>query len=154
MIKRALSFILIFVLIFSGLSVQSYAATDNTYTQIRYLEDGGYIITTITEETLSRSTSSKTATKRETRYNGDGSMAQQILLRGEFTYTGTTSTCTSSTITVNIYDTAYSKDSSSAWRNGNTAYGSATIKRKVLGVTVATNTYNLSVTCDANGNLS
>ncbi len=151
--KRLILLICVLFISIGLLSIPGYAVTGNTCTEIQYLDDGGYIITTI-EESASRATNSKTATKKETQYDSDGSLDWQILLRGTFTYNGTTSVCTASTVTVNIYDTAYSKDSSSATKSGNTAYGSATIKRKVLGVTIATNTYNLTLSCDKDGNLS
>ena len=151
--RRALSLILVVIMTVSMLSTECFATDNDAKTEVIYLEDGGYIITTI-QESMTRATNTKSGTKKNTRYNNDGSLAWQIILSGTFTYTGTTSTCTSSSISVNIYDSAYSKVSSSSSKSGNTANGSATISRKVLGVTVATNTYPLSLSCDKNGNLS
>ena len=151
--KRFLSLFLAIALIISALSMECFAATDSSRKEIRYLEDGGYIVTTI-EESMTRATNTKTGTKRDSKYNSDGTLEWQIILRGVFTYTGTTSTCTESTIAVNIYASNYSEVSRSATKSGNTAYGSATISRKVLGVTIATDTYPLTLTCDKNGNLS
>lgn len=145
--------ILIVLILVSLLTIECLAVENHAVQEIEYLEDGSYIVTTL--QTIgSRATNTKTGTRTKERYNNDDTLAWRIVLRGTFTYNGTTSVCTASTVTVNIYDTAYSKDSSSATKSGNTAYGSATIKRKVLGVTIATNTYNLTLSCDKDGNLS
>lgn len=148
---RVISLVLVFVLIISLFTLECLAA-DTSKTEIEYLEDGSYIITT-TQEVYVRATNTKVGTRTKSQYDSDNVLDWQVILRGEFTYTGTSSTCTSSTISVNIYDSAYSKVSSSSSKSGNTANGSATISRKVLGVTVATNTYPLSLSCDKNGNL-
>lgn len=148
---RVISLVLVFVIIISLLTLECFA-TDTSKTEIEYLEDGSYIITT-TQEVYVRATNTKVGTRTKSQYDSDNVLDWQVILRGEFTYTGTSSTCTSSTISVNIYDSAYSKVSSSSSKSGNTANGSATISRKVLGVTVATNTYPLSLSCDKNGNL-
>ena len=148
-----LSLVLAVILVVGMLSIECFAVTTDSQTEIRYLDDGGYIITTI-EEAGVRATDSKTGTKTNSKYNSDGSLEWQIILRGVFTYTGTTSTCKESTIAVNIYDSNYNEVSRSATKSGNTASGSATISRKVLGITVSTNTYSISLSCDKNGNLS
>lgn len=148
---RVISLVLVFVLIISLFTLECFA-TDTSKTEIEYLEDGSYIITT-TQEVYVRATNTKVGTRTKSQYDSDNVLDWQVILRGEFTYTGTSSTCTSSTISVNIYDSAYSKVSSSSSKSGNTANGSATISRKVLGVTVATNTYPFSLSCDKNGNL-
>ena len=150
--RRVFSLFLVLVTIVSVLSIKCLAA-DIENSEIEYLEDGGYIITT-TQEIYVRATNTKVGTRTRSQYDSDGVLDWQIILSGTFTYTGTTSTCTASSISVNIYDSAYSKVSSSSSKSGNTATGSATISRKVLGVTVATNTYSLSLSCDKNGNLS
>lgn len=150
--KRLLSYVLAIALTLSILSIECLAAEDSSPINIRYLDDGSYIVTTI-QEFDTRATQTKSGNKTESIYNNDGSLACRIILGGTFTYTGTTATCISSNITVNIYDSSYSKVSSSSSKSGNTASGSATISRKVLGVTVATNTYPLSLSCDKDGNL-
>lgn len=150
--RRFLSFIFVIVLAVSMLGIECFATDNKNQTEIRYLEDGSYIITII-QETGSRATNTRTGTTIESYYDSDGNLDWRIVLGGTFTYTGTTATCISSNITVNIYDSSYSKVSSSSSKSGNTASGSATISRKVLGVTVATNTYPLSLSCDKDGNL-
>lgn len=151
--KRIFSLVLAVILVVSMLSTECFAITTESQSEIRYFNDDGYIVTTI-EEVETRATNSKTGTKTNSKYNSDGSLEWQIILRGVFTYTGTTSTCKESTIAVNIYASNCSEVSRSATKSGNTASGSATISRKVLGVTVATNTYPISLSCDKNGNLS
>ena len=78
----------------------------------------------------------------------------KITLTGSFTYTGTGSTCTASNCNVTIYNSIWSVASKSATRSGNTAYGSARMVKKYLGAITFDKTYNLSLTCDKNGNVS
>ena len=151
--KRILSFLLMAALVLALLPLQTHASTASTREEIEYLPDGGYIVTTI-EESANRASGTKSGTKTKSGYDNSGNLDWQIVLKGQFSYTGSSATCTSATITVNIYDDAYHKDSSSATKSGNTARGSATIKRKVLGITISTDTYNLTLSCDSNGNLS
>lgn len=151
--RRFFTLLLAIIMFTSAFYVEGFATTVDSAPQIEYLADGGYIITT-TQETETRATNSKTGTRVKSRYTSNDVLEWQIILRGVFTYTGTTSTCTASSIAVNIYDSNYVKKSSSSSKSGNTAKGSATISKKVLGVTVSTNTYNLTLSCDKDGNLS
>lgn len=150
--KRFFSFLLAAVVAFSMCSTGVLAA-ENGKQQVEYLNDGGYIVTEI-QETASRAANSKTGTAKKSRYDSSDNLVWQIILRGEFTYNGSTSTCTESVIAVNIYNSAFVKKSSSATKSGNTAKGSATISQKAAGVTISTKTYNLSLSCDKNGKLS
>lgn len=150
--KRWLALLLTVALFVGICNVDVFAAADSEM-QVEYLNDGGYIVTEL-QESGARATNSKTGTKRKSKYDSNDNLEWQIILRGEFTYNGTTSTCNESIIAVNIYDSNFVKKSSSSSKNGNIAKGSATISKKALGVTVSTNTYNLTLTCDKNGNLS
>ena len=67
-----LSLVLAVILVVGMLSIECFAVTTDSQTEIRYLDDGGYIITTI-EEAGVRATDSKTGTKTNSKYNSDGS---------------------------------------------------------------------------------
>lgn len=151
--KKILSLLLAAALVFALLPLSSYATAPIGDEEIEYLQDGGYIVTTV-EESHTRASGSKSGTKTKAHYDSNDNLNWKIVLSGQFTYTGTSATCTSASVAVNIYDSAYSKKDSSSSRSGNVAYGSATISRKVLGVTISTNTYNLTLTCDKDGNLT
>ena len=67
---------------------------------------------------------------------------------------GSKATCTSSSIDVTIYDSEWYVIVKSAGKSENIARGSVTIGKKLLGVTVSQHPVSLTLTCDANGNLS
>lgn len=71
-----------------------------------------------------------------------------------FSFTGSTSSCTSSSMDVIILDSSWYSISKNATRGGNSATGSVTIGEKVGGVTVTKIPVNLTLSCDANGNLN
>lgn len=152
-LMSAIVFFLAVVLVVNIPVTQCFAIENDIQSEIEYLEDGGYIITT-TEELGTRATKTKIGSRTQSKYDSNNTLEWQIVLRGEFTYTGSTASCTAVTIAVNIYNTTYSKVSSSSSRSGNTAYGTAVIAKKALGITISTDTYNLSLSCDANGNFT
>ncbi len=124
----------------------------NVYKMIP-MEDGGYIIVEIDSEVnVSRATTSKT--KNYTRYSENGDMVWKASLTGSFTYDGRYATCTSSSCSVTVYDSAWYTISKTTWTDANFAKGTVEMGRKVLGITTKTETLNLSMTCDRYGNVS
>ena len=154
MLKRIFTLSLIVLLLVSALPFGAYA-TDYTGTneECIYFEDGSYIRITITESVM-RASGTKTGTKKYDYTGSDGEIKWEATLRGTFTYTGTSSVCTSSSCDVTIYESAFYVVSKTASTSGNAAIATLTMGRKVLGITVAKNTYNMSLSCDVNGNLS
>lgn len=129
-----------------------YASASEVTEEVIYLEDGSYITVTIIEQET-RASGTKSGTKKYT-YNTDGTARWQVVLSGSFSYTGSSATCTSSSCSVNIYDSVWYTVSKSSSKSGNTAYGSATVGRKSLGVTVEKIPVDLSLSCSASGSLS
>ena len=152
MFKRLALFILLFVLLFS-FPMQAFATSKAEADDTIYFEDGSYItITTIEFET--RASGSKSAQRNYSYTTSNGDVCWKATLTGSFTYNGTSATCTSSSCDVTIYESAYYVVSKSAGKSGNTATATVTMGRKLLGITISKDTYNLSLSCDANGNLS
>ena len=121
--------------------------------EVIWLENGDYII--VTTQTISTYASGTiTKNKHGTYYGADDNPEWKVTLTGTFTYNGTSSTCTSSSCSVSIYDNHWYLVSKSAGKSGNTATATATLGYKSLGVTVGKRTYNLTLTCDKNGNVS
>lgn len=121
--------------------------------EIIYFEDGSSLTITILESS-SRAAGTTSGSKQCTYRDSAGDLSWIATLSGTFSYTGTSSTCTSSSINVTIYDSLWYNVSKSASKSGNTATGTVTMGLKVLGVTVSKPTYNLTLTCDKDGNLS
>ena len=67
---------------------------------------------------------------------------------------GSYASCTAANCTVSTFDSTWYVISKSASRSGNTAAASVTMGKSQLGVTTKTASCSLSLSCDANGNLS
>lgn len=122
-------------------------------TNIIYLDDGSYITVELTWADT-RATNTKTATKTYTNKASNGDEQWRAVLRGTFTYTGTTVACTAASCDVTITNTNWYIVSKSATKSGNAAVGELTMGRKFLGITVEKIPVSMRITCDANGNLS
>lgn len=147
--KRLVCSVLMIALVVCMLPVYANAAECETI----YLDDGSYIIV----ETITggaRASWSVSGGKQYTHYDSGGSSNWKVVLNGTFTYTGSSSTCTASSVDVTIYDSSWYVVSKSASKSGNTATGSVVMGEKAGGVTVTRVPVSLTLKCDANGNLS
>lgn len=113
----------------------------------------GYITVTLAC-TESRAANSKTGSKTYTFTGNNGNEEWKAVLRGTFTYTGTSATCTAANCDVTITNTAWYVVSKNPYKSGNSAVCDLTMGRKFLGITVAKENVSMRLTCDANGNLS
>jgi len=147
--KRMLSCVLVAILVIGVLPICGNASEVETIC----FEDGSYA----TVEVVcygTRASGSVTGNKNYSYYDRNSVKQWKATLTGSFTYTGSSSTCTSSDINVTIYNSDWYVYSKSASKSGNTASGSATVAEKLLGVTITTVPVSLTLKCDANGNLS
>lgn len=147
--KRLLSVFVALLLAFEFLPVAGYATEVETI----LFDDGSYAtIEIICSGT--RLSGSKTGSKTYTYYNSDSVMQWKVTLTGSFTYNGASSMCTDSDITIDLYNSNCYIVSQVAGKEGNIARGSATIGLRFLGITVEKKSASLTLTCDADGNLS
>lgn len=144
------------------------AATPNTTVQsengtvvsetVEYFSDGSSCVTTVIDETPITpyaTTFTKTGSKVYTLRNKNGDILWKFTVKGTFSVnSGVSATCTASSYSINIVDTAWENESASASRSGNKAIGKATFVRKVLFVTIESKSCTVTLTCDSNGNLS
>lgn len=129
-------------------------ATATTQSQDRiYFEDGSYV-TVETYVTDTRATSTKTASRVYTYYANNGNIDWSATLNGTFTYTGTSSTCTAASCTVSISNSSWYEVGKNVSKIGASAIADVTMGYKILGITIDRKTVNMSLSCDANGNLS
>ncbi len=162
--KKKMWLVLALLLAFSAFPfAEAYADEFKNEPEIIYYEDGSYVIITVTEHVsplngftagLNVITSTKNASKTYTHYDSSGAIVWAATLSAAFTYNGTTSTCTAASCSTSIYSIAWYTVSSSTSRSGNTATANVTMGRKALGVTVQTIPIAITLSCDANGNLS
>ena len=152
MLKRVICTLLIATIILV-LPINTRATPAVDTTSIMYLDDGSYITITI-DETGSRASGTKSGRKTYTYTASNGDICWESTLTGTFTYTGTTATCTASNCSVTVYESNWYTVSKSASKSGNTATATFTMGRKVLGITIAKDTYEITLSCDKDGNLS
>lgn len=147
--KHVICCFLIVLLIISVFPLAASAEDNNTV----YFHDGSYITIDICV-VQSRADDSVSGSKTYTYHDSDGTSAWKAVLSGTFSYTGSTATCTTSNCNVTIYDSAWYTVSKSASKSGNSATAVLTMGKKLLGVTITRVPINMSLSCDANGNLS
>lgn len=114
---------------------------------IEYLENGDYIVREVFEP-LIQPRSSKTGSAIETYRNSSGAAIWTVKVTGTFTYTGSTSSATGSSATVEVYNSNASFISKNASYSGNTARATGSVNYS--GYTATRTAY---VSCDKNGNL-
>lgn len=148
--KKAFTVLLMIVLLIGVIPENCVAQNAEIIT---YFSDGSYMVETLTVYST-RAAGSISGNKVKTWYDSDGNMEWSTTLSGSFTYTGSSSTCTSASVSTSISNSHWYTSSKSASKSGSTASATVTMGRKTLGVTVETRTVSLTLTCDANGNLS
>ena len=150
--RKIISIILASTLIFSTSILAMASNNSNNIVDTEYF-DNGYYTETIITEIDDGSKASKSGTKRTSYYN-NGTLLWYVQVNGSFTYNGSSSTCTSSTVTAASNNSAWKISSKSASKTGNIAKATATAKQYILGVCIQTITRNVSLTCNNNGVLS
>lgn len=149
--KRIISFVLLLVMMVNIFPLKSTAEeyAEDTIS----LGNGCYIAVEIVENNI-RTSGSKTASKKYTYYDSDDVSQWTAVLTGTFTYTGSSAACTSSSVSTTIYDSSWTVVSKSASKSGNTASAYVKMGDTVAGVVATIVPISLTLSCDANGNLS
>lgn len=112
------------------------------------------MIITINEDVNNSRATVKSGSKTTTYKNSSGETQWTYKITGTFSYTGSSSSCTAVSDSYTISNDNWHMSSHSCSKSGNTAYGTVTMKYKVLGVTFDTISKDLSLTCSATGILS
>ena len=116
-------------------------------------EDGSYLVEK-PSVVLQRTSTTVTASKTYNCINEDGVTEWSAKLTGTFTYNGSTSYCTASSCTTTVYSGNWHEAVNNASYAGNAAFASVTMELKFLFIVIKTQNVSLTLTCDANGNLS
>ena len=143
--KQISSFVLAALLSFNMLLATAYAAGDSDVERIDY-EDGSYALVTV-DRKISRSTAAES--KEYTYFSPTGQKCFTYTLYATFTYDGKTSKADTCYAYVSFYVRGWTCTSHSEYVSNNTAYGSAVFS----GPNSVTRNVNLTITCDANGNV-
>lgn len=140
------------MLLLIGLApVKALGATQND--NIIYYDDGSYLKIS-TEDVTTRATNTRVASRLYQYFDSSDNLEWEAELDCTFTYNGTTSSCTSASCTVTVYDSKWYEYSNSTTRSGNTASTELVMGQKFLGITIAKREYTITLTCDKDGNLS
>ena len=149
--KKAISCLILVVMLIPLFLINCFAV--ETESGVTYFQDGSYIIDEI-KINKGRASGAINGSRTKSYYDADGNLEWKAVLNGSFAYTGSSATCTSSSVSVTIYDSAWYTISKSATKSGNTASASVTMGYKLLGITTNRVTVTPTLSCDANGNLS
>lgn len=158
--KKIIAFVLSAVIIMGILpTILANAEGNSPESEILYYDDGSYAVITITyglasNAEVNASKSIKSGSKTVSYYDDSGALKWKATLTASFTYDGSTSSCTSANSTVAICDSDWYVISNNSGHAGNTATANVTMGRRYLGVTVKTVPVTITLSCDANGNLS
>ena len=145
--KRVVSVLMLVFFLFSALPM---AGAAEAVSEERIELGDGYYLIAETFQSGARASKSVSGSKPYTCYDSAGTALWKVTLYGTFTYTGSSATCTASSISTTIYDSSWSTGSRSASKSGNKATGSATMKKS----TVKSVPVSLSLSCSASGSLS
>ena len=143
--KRISYFALAALLAFNMLFTTAYASSAPVVERIDY-QDGSYALISV-ERTVSRSTTSDSKTYAY--FSPSGEKCFSYILSATFTYDGRTRNADTCYGAVFFYVRGWTCTSHSEYVSGNTAYGSAAFS----GPGGVTRNVNLTMTCDANGNV-
>lgn len=148
-IKKNISTICIFILIFSMISPASATERQNTFLYTEYsLEDGIVVIDEVIEHPQSRS-NSKEYTRRKTLVKDDVVIAI-ISIHGSFQYDGSSVTVVSKSVTqTDTYD-GWSYKQNSFTSSG----GTITLSAKLTRLLVLNIPFTMTLSCDKDGNIS
>lgn len=150
-LKRLIALVLAAVCAF-GMPLCASAAETAESENVVYYEDGSYLVITTTE-TGSRA-SVKTAYRDYKYYDTYGDLEWMAKLDATFRYNGSIVSCTAANLEITIYNTNWYVVSQDDYSDGDTAVGEFTMGNRTLGVTVLEVDHTITITCDANGNLS
>lgn len=147
-------------MILSAANVAAFAIdTDETKTTTatQVFADGSYIVVKLhesNETNATRATKTKIGSKDYEYHTSSGDLRWVITVNGTFTYTGSSATCTKSTVSTKIYNDAWKIASATASKSSNKAIVNFTVKRYTLGVVTKTVQDSVTLTCSAKGVLS
>lgn len=149
--KKLLAMVLSVLLLISLCSTAAMAATREDTLLSRseeILENGDYIVTELYKNAMQPRTGAS-GYSTSTYYNASGSAIWDVTVQGYFSYTyGVSSTATSATAYVNIYNSNASFVSKDAYTSGNTATATGTISYRSIPAS-----RSVSVSCDKYGNI-
>lgn len=142
-------------LIFVNLNIpfNAMAELDSPVSYYEYYDNGYYAIITINVDYSNASKSTISGSKTYDYKDSSNQLLWSYTVYGTYSYNGYSAACTYDDDSYDINNTSWHIDSHSHYRSGNTAYGTVTMKKKVLGITVDTVTKDVNLSCSPDGTL-
>lgn len=139
-------------------SITANAESDAPQTFIEYYDNGYYAEITISTDYSSQYqidavTSVKSGTALYEYRNPANQVEWTYTLHGTFSYDGTSASCIDVSDDYNIIAYYWSCGSHSCWPSGNTAYGTVTMNKSILGTIIDSETKNITLSCTPSGTL-
>ena len=171
-ISAMLMTITMLVSLFFNISISAHAEpTEKTVETIihettEYFEDGSSLTIIVTEVPTAMTAGDFSAIAQTDTYlkagakhyifsDEDHNELWRFTVHGTFTVDpGVSATCTKDSFDFSISDDSWHNESASSYHSGNQAIGDAIFIRKILLLTVGTQTCHVTLTCDSNGNLT
>lgn len=147
--RRMLCCILTLVLMMSVMPLGANALE----MEIVHFEDGSYVIIQL-DTYGTRASGTVSGSKTANYYSSSNVLEWKAELNGSFSYTGASASCTTADLDITIYNSTWSTQYGYASKSGNKATASGAMLKKAAGITVVKSPINITLTCDANGNLS
>lgn len=163
--RRFFSLLLCFILGTYGLTASAATIeSQSTYPdneilirqEIKELSDGTSLVIAISQSpNTMRALKTVSGTKTYSGRNSDGVIMWQFKVHGTFSVnSGVGATCTAVSHSHSLPDSEWNYVDGSSYKTGNKAIGHGKFNRKLLFVTVETKECDVTLSCDANGNLS
>lgn len=154
-VKKSLALIIGFMLaMLQVVMVSANPVSENIISkEIVELENGDSLEIVISEPAISLFAGSTRKGAKTVTYKANGVAMWYVKVNGVYSYTGSSSTCTSASVEADTYSSSWKVSNKSSSKSGNTATAKATGKL-YYGITVVdtiTETVNLS--CSSNGTL-
>lgn len=153
-----LAFVFVLTVMVCPVSAKTAEPTSTIVSETtEYFADGSSVTTTIQEESvnITRALTTKSGSKTDTVKDSNGNVLYKFKVTGTFAiYSNGNCNCTSATRSHTIVASGWSCKTSEAHTSGASAVATGTFVKKVLGITTASKDTTVTLTCDANGNLS
>lgn len=157
--KKIFSTLLSFSLLIA--CTQTINAASEIQSNVEYLEDGSYFVTTIQVDSNNSSTglraaaSTRSGSKTVTYKSSSGASLWSVTVKGSFSYVnGSSAKCTSSTVSTAIYSTSWKISNKSSSKSGHKASATATGTQYMGSTAIGSITKTVILTCSVNGTLS
>lgn len=135
--------------------LKAYAAEKTVTSETEYLGDGIYVTTTIIESEYSLlATNTKSGSKAREYTNSSGTVIFSLTVSGTFSYTGSSSKCTSASADSTIYSSNWKCTSKVPSMSENKAIAEGTFKQYSSNIVTKTIDQTVTLTCSSTGVLS